>query len=270
MANWSALVVLLFLAAPAFAADDAEEQFKLGLTFQKESHDVGLAAEKMVLLDRAVAHFRNAVASRPDFYRAHVACGSTLLELAQASTDSRQRLRSVHAADEQFEAAAHCSNTDWYIYHAWATLLIYEVQRNVSAIADQPALLRKACDKLKLGLKLAAYSGDRVKLEIDLSQSEYLLAERSRDPIEQRTLYQQVATDLDTATRGSERAGGSRTFCGVCRPRRGGVLRAAVLCRPVRAPVRADRIFLAAGDRPHRSVHRRRAGAQYLCRRRAL
>ena len=71
-----------------------EEQFKLGLTFQKESHDVGIAAEKMVLLERAAAHFRNAVATRPDFYRGHVAYGSTLLELAQASTDSRQRAES--------------------------------------------------------------------------------------------------------------------------------------------------------------------------------
>lgn len=206
MANRYAIVALLFTAAPVFAVGVSEEQFNLGLTFQKESHEVGAPAEKTVLLERAVVHFRNAVASRPDFYRAHVSWGSTLLELAQASTDSRRRLESAHAAEEQFEMAGHCSNTDWVVYQAWGSLLIYEVQGSVGTIADQPALLRKACDKLKIGLKLAAYSGDRAKLEIELSQCEYLLAERSRDPIEQRTLYQQVAADLDAATRGSARA----------------------------------------------------------------
>lgn len=204
--NCYAIIVLLFTALPVFAVGDSEEQFNLGLTFQKESHEFGASVEKTVLLQRAVVHFRSAVASRPDFYRAHVACGSTLLELAQASTDSRQRLISAQAAEEQFKIAARSSNADWAVYHAWGSLLLYEVQAGLKSTEEQPETLREARDRFRAGLKLVAYSGDRSRMEIGSAQCEYLFALRIRDPIEQRALYQQVATDLEAATRGSERA----------------------------------------------------------------
>lgn len=201
-----AVATLLIKAGATSPTPNSDEEFNLGLTFQKETREVSAPAEKTVLLERAVVHLRAAVAVRHDFYRAHVVCGSSLLELAQMSGNSRQQLTWAKAAEEEFAMATHCSNADWVVYHAWGSLLLYEVQAGLKSTGEQPETLREARDRFRAALKLVAYSGDRARIEIGSAQCDYLLAQRSRDPIECRTLYQQVASDLDAATRGSARA----------------------------------------------------------------
>jgi hypothetical protein len=188
------------------AVANSDEQFNLGVTFQRESHEASAPTEKMVLLERAIVHFGDAGTKRSDFYRAQFAWGSCLYELTQLTSNAAQRLAYAKAAEGRFAVASRCADADWMVYHAWGSLLVHEAQATTTEIERQTKMLLEARTKYEASRKLVAYRGDRAKIEIDLSKCEYLLAERSRDQIERRTLYQQVATDLDAATRGSERA----------------------------------------------------------------
>ena len=154
-------------------------------------------------LGKAIEQCDDALKIRPDFFRAAALAAHCAYRLAQMEHDPARRDDAIRRARDRFEIAARCAGSDASVFREWGGMLTFESSLREDA-RDRVALLREARRVYEVGIKSAAYSGERARLERDLGTCLVLLAPYAGASADKLTLYDesiryfQATTNVDT------------------------------------------------------------------------
>ena len=193
----------LSLADPPQASTPSDV-FKAGLALQNQAEHATEPGAAQALYEKAIDQYRQATLLAPEFYPAQAMWANCLHQLLRRATEPPRRQALATAAQERFREASRFKDADSRLYHDWGLFLTLQSERSASA---SPEASRRWLEETKSvfekGLDVARFSGEKIKIHRDLGICLVRLGLLTRDPLQQRALWNRAIGSFEAVAHAS-------------------------------------------------------------------
>jgi tetratricopeptide (TPR) repeat protein len=185
---------------PVDSPVDADSCYHSAWKLQQLAEDAASTNETTSDFRQAIAQCDAATKMKPGFFGAHALAAHCYYRLAQLEPAPQPHHDLVEIARTRFALAARCPGATAALYDEWGNMLMQETTANEN-IAKRRALLLEARQVFESGFKVTDFSGQHANVQRDLGICLTLLAEKTGDETEKRTLYDEAIRQFTAAAK---------------------------------------------------------------------